>query len=118
MARQIILINLGFDESYWGQIIDTLSGGQYARVLVARALIVELHVLLLDEPSNHLDLPTLLWLEPISDGLERHLVMVSHNQRLLDHVTQLYLGVTCDKSCKLLVKLVHAKGSSSGKRPR
>ncbi|OMO20538.1 ABC-F family ATP-binding cassette domain-containing protein [Vibrio lentus] len=84
---QIILSNLGFDESYWGQSIDTLSGGQYARVLVARALIVEPDVLLLDEPSNHLDLPTLLWLEQFLMDWKGTFVMVSHDQRLLDHVT-------------------------------
>ncbi|MFS1892904.1 ABC-F family ATP-binding cassette domain-containing protein [Vibrio lentus] len=84
---QIILSNLGFDESYWGQSINTLSGGQYARVLVARALIVEPDVLLLDEPSNHLDLPTLLWLEQFLMDWKGTFVMVSHDQRLLDHVT-------------------------------
>ncbi|CAK2977960.1 ATPase subunit of ABC transporter with duplicated ATPase domains [Vibrio crassostreae] len=84
---QIILSNLGFDESYWDQPIGTLSGGQYARVLVARALIVEADVLLLDEPSNHLDLPTLLWLEQFLMDWKGTFVMVSHDQRLLDHVT-------------------------------
>lgn len=86
-SAQIILSNLGFNESYWDQSIDTLSGGQYARVLVARALIVEPDVLLLDEPSNHLDLPTLLWLEQFLMDWKGTFVMVSHDQRLLDHVT-------------------------------
>ncbi|MFS1946085.1 ABC-F family ATP-binding cassette domain-containing protein [Vibrio lentus] len=109
---QIILSNLGFDESYWSQSIDTLSGGQYARVLVARALIVEPDVLLLDEPSNHLDLPTLLWLEQFLMDWKGTFVMVSHDQRLLDHVTNCtwvlrdkklqYFSQTCTEARKAL----------------
>ncbi|MDN2665327.1 ABC-F family ATP-binding cassette domain-containing protein [Vibrio sp. 14N.309.X.WAT.E.F5] len=109
---QIILSNLGFDESYWGQSIETLSGGQYARVLVARALIVEPDVLLLDEPSNHLDLPTLLWLEQFLMDWKGTFVMVSHDQRLLDHVTNCtwvlrdkklqYFSQTCTEARKAL----------------
>jgi ATPase subunit of ABC transporter with duplicated ATPase domains len=109
---QIMLSNLGFDESYCGQSIDTLSGGQYARVLVARALIVEPDVLLLDEPSNHLDLPTLLWLEQFLMDWKGTFVMVSHDQRLLDHVTNCtwvlrdkklqYFSQTCTEARKAL----------------
>ncbi|MFA0057229.1 ABC-F family ATP-binding cassette domain-containing protein [Vibrio echinoideorum] len=109
---QIILSNLGFEENYWDQSIDTLSGGQYARVLVARALIVEPDVLLLDEPSNHLDLPTLLWLEQFLMDWKGTFVMVSHDQRLLDHVTNCtwvlrdkklqYFRQTCTEARKAL----------------
>lgn len=104
--------NLGFDENYWDQSIDTLSGGQYARVLVARTLIVEPDVLLLDEPSNHLDLPTLLWLEQFLMDWKGTFVMVSHDQRLLDHVTNCtwvlrdkklqYFSQTCTEARKAL----------------
>lgn len=84
---QALLASMGFDESAWQLTAGTLSGGQHTRLLLARALITDPDLLLLDEPSNHLDLPTLLWLEQFLRDWNGSFVLVSHDQHLLDNVT-------------------------------
>ncbi|MBU9846976.1 ABC-F family ATP-binding cassette domain-containing protein [Rahnella ecdela] len=84
---QVLLSTLGFDESAWQLTAGTLSGGQHTRLLLARALIRQPDLLLLDEPSNHLDLPTLLWLEQFLKNWNGSFVLVSHDRSLLDNVT-------------------------------
>jgi len=78
---------MGFSEADRHLTAGALSGGQHTRLLLARALITEPDLLLLDEPSNHLDLPTLLWLERFLRGWNGSFVLVSHDQHLLDNVT-------------------------------
>ena len=84
---QALLASMGFAETAWQLTAGTLSGGQHTRLLLARALITQPDLLLLDEPSNHLDLPTLLWLEQFLRDWNGSFVLVSHDQHLLDSVT-------------------------------
>ena len=65
----------------------SLSGGQHTRLLLGRAVLRQPNLLLLDEPSNHLDLPSLLWLEDFLRRWQGGFILVSHDARLLDAVT-------------------------------
>ncbi len=84
---EALLSEFGFNQQQWKQPSSSLSGGQHMKLLLARALIIQPDLLLLDEPSNHLDLPTLLWLEGFLKTWRGSFVLVSHDQTLLDSVT-------------------------------
>jgi len=84
---QIVLDNLGISDMHYALPCSQLSGGQQTRILLGRAQLCEPNVLLLDEPSNHLDLPTLLWLEAFLSSWRGTFVIVSHDTRILDNTT-------------------------------
>ncbi|HEC8322775.1 TPA: ABC-F family ATP-binding cassette domain-containing protein [Providencia rettgeri] len=84
---EVILSELGFTSEQWEQKANAISGGQHTRLLLGRALIEQPDLLLLDEPSNHLDLPTLIWLGNFLQSWKGSFVLVSHDQSLLDKVS-------------------------------
>jgi len=65
-----------------------LSGGEARRAALAQVLAPEPDILLLDEPTNHLDLPAIEWLEAELKGLRSALVLISHDRRFLENLSQ------------------------------
>nr|MBA3835688.1 ABC-F family ATP-binding cassette domain-containing protein [Sphingomonas sp.] len=86
-----ILAGLGFDEEMQQAPLETFSGGWRMRVALAALLFSEPDVLLLDEPSNHLDLESTVWLEDFLRGYRATMLIVSHERDLLNNVTDYIL---------------------------
>ncbi len=68
--------------------VAELSGGQHTRLMLGLALLHQPNLLLLDEPGNHLDLPSLVWLQEFLQQWRGALLLVSHDLTLLDAVCQ------------------------------
>lgn len=81
-----VLNGMGFNGKY-GQIIDTMSGGEKTRLKLARLLLEQPDLLILDEPTNHLDISTLFWLEEYLASFKGAVLVVSHDRYFLDKVT-------------------------------
>jgi ATP-binding cassette subfamily F protein 3 len=77
---------LGFAEADLERRLETFSGGQLTRASLARALATGADVLLLDEPSNHLDIESLEWLEQTLVELDAAIVLVAHDRWFLEAV--------------------------------
>ena len=86
-----ILTGLGFDEDMQAQQLDSFSGGWRMRVALAALLFSAPDVLLLDEPSNHLDLEATLWLENFLRAYAGTLIVISHERDLLNNVVDTIL---------------------------
>ncbi|GCE79859.1 ABC-F family ATP-binding cassette domain-containing protein [Komagataeibacter oboediens] len=84
-AREV-LHGLGFSQEMMDGDVGRLSGGWKMRVALARILLMRPDVMLLDEPSNHLDLESLIWLEQFLSGYDGALLMTSHDRAFMNRV--------------------------------
>ncbi|OJU05500.1 MAG: glycosyl transferase family 1 [Rhizobium sp. 63-7] len=84
-AREV-LDGLSFTQEMMDGDVGKLSGGWKMRVALARILLMRPDVMLLDEPSNHLDLESLIWLEQFLKGYDGALLMTSHDREFMNRI--------------------------------
>ncbi len=83
LSRAMKEVDLPFDLAYSDQKTGSLSGGERVKLALAALLINDCDVLFLDEPSNDLDLDTLLWLERFLASVKKTVLYISHDEVLL-----------------------------------
>ncbi len=81
-----VLAGLGFSQEMMDGDVGKLSGGWKMRVALARILLMRPDVMLLDEPSNHLDLESLIWLEDFLKNYDGALMMTSHDREFMNRI--------------------------------
>ncbi len=95
-----VLAGLGFHASDMQRLTDEFSGGWQMRIELAKMLLRQPDLLLLDEPTNHLDIESILWLEDWLSSYPGMVIVISHDRRFLDNVTnrtaEIMLGKIAD----------------------
>jgi ATP-binding cassette subfamily F protein 3 len=95
-----VLQGLGFQQDDYDRQVNTFSGGQQSRVLLARLLLSAPDLMLLDEPTNHLDIQATEWLEQHVVRCTQAMILVSHDRFFLDRtatrILELYDGAVAD----------------------
>src|SRR5665213_1622678 len=84
-AREV-LAGLSFSQEMMDGDVGALSGGWKMRVALARILLMRPDAMLLDEPSNHLDLESLIWLEAFLKTYDGALMMTSHDREFMNRI--------------------------------
>lgn len=92
-----ILLGLGFERTDFERPVTSFSGGWQMRVELAKILLKQPTLLLLDEPTNHLDIESIQWLENFLQDYPGAIVIVSHDKRFLDNLTNRTIEITGGK---------------------
>ncbi|HBM14753.1 MAG TPA: hypothetical protein DD381_00155 [Lentisphaeria bacterium] len=87
------LSGLGFDKKRFGDKFSSFSGGWQMRASLARTILSQGDILLLDEPSNYLDVPAIEWMKKTLESYKGTLVLISHDRYLLNSLTNTTIEV-------------------------
>lgn len=88
-----VLLGLGFEKEEFDKLTNHFSGGWQMRIALAKILISQNDLILMDEPTNHLDLDSLSWLISFLKSYKGALLMVSHDKRFVNEVTNRTLEI-------------------------
>ena len=91
------LIGLGFKESELDYPVKNLSGGQRSKVSLCKLLLSDANLILLDEPTNNLDIDAINWLEDFLTKYKGAVIVVSHDRYFLDKITFLIMEISHKK---------------------
>ena len=95
------LSGLGFAETDFSRPFQSFSGGWQMRAELARTMLSRPDILLLDEPSNYLDLPAVEWLQRFLRGFEGTMLLISHDRYLLEQLTNRTLEISGGSARKI-----------------
>ncbi len=93
-----VLKGLGFSEEEFSRPVRTLSGGQKTRLALGKLLISRPDLILLDEPTNHMDIESVTWLENYLAAYKGAVIVVSHDRYFLNRVVTKIIEIESGKS--------------------
>jgi len=91
------LLGLGFKREDFGRMTSEFSGGWRMRIELAKILLQDPDLILLDEPTNHGDIESVVWLEDFLKNKAKAVVVISHDRTFIDNITNRTIEVTMGK---------------------
>ena len=102
-----ILIGLGFERSDFSRQTSEFSGGWRMRIELAKILLKKPDLILLDEPTNHMDIESIQWLEDFLINSAKAVVVISHDRAFVDNITNRTIEVTMGRIYDYKAKYSH-----------
>jgi len=102
-----ILVGLGFEREDFGRQTSEFSGGWRMRIELAKILLQKPDLILLDEPTNHMDIESIQWLEDFLINSAKAVVVISHDKAFVDNITNRTIEVTMGRIYDYKAKYSH-----------
>jgi ATP-binding cassette, subfamily F, member 3 len=102
-----ILVGLGFDREDFNRQTSEFSGGWRMRIELAKILLRKPDLILLDEPTNHMDIESIQWLEDFLINSAKAVVVISHDRAFVDNITNRTIEVTMGRIYDYKAKYTH-----------